>query len=71
MDDPEESTDVSEPATKPRHVVRLPGFLRDEPVGLGTVIKRTTTALGIQPCGGCTQRAERLDRFVGFGRRRR
>jgi hypothetical protein len=69
--DAEHPPDASETATKPAHVVRLPGFLRDEPVGLGTVIKRTTTALGIRPCGGCAQRAERLDRFVGFGGRRR
>jgi hypothetical protein len=66
---PEAETEA--PVPKPAHVVRLPGFLRDEPVGLGTVIKRTTTALGVKPCGGCAKRAERLDRFIGFSGRQR
>ena len=39
--------------------VRLPGFITDEEIGLGDVIKRTTSYLGIQPCGGCERRAAR------------
>ena len=29
------------------------GFITDEEIGLGDVIKRTTSYFGIQPCGGC------------------
>jgi hypothetical protein len=51
--------------------VRLPGFLVEGEVGLGAVIKRATSAIGIRPCGGCEQRAAALDRWVSFrgGRR--
>ena len=43
--------------------VRLPGFARDEEIGLGDVIKRATSSIGISPCGGCTRRAETLNRW--------
>jgi len=55
----------SRPAPVPR-TVRLPGFVSDEPVGLGDVIKRVTTLAGIKPCGGCARRAESLNRRVVF-----
>jgi len=48
------------------HRVRLPGFLSDEEIGLGDVIKRATSYLGIKPCGGCQQRAEALNRWMVF-----
>jgi hypothetical protein len=52
--------------------VRLPGFVSDDDVGLGDDLKRTTTTVGIRPCGGCTRRAEALNRrFVFTGRRAR
>ncbi len=54
---------------RPRHRVRLPGFVSDEPVGLGDVIKRATSTVGIKPCGGCQQRAARLNAWVGFSGR--
>jgi hypothetical protein len=57
-------------AAKQRHRVRLPRFIVDEPVGLGDVIKRGTVALGVRPCGGCQERAARLNRWVGFEPRR-
>jgi hypothetical protein len=44
--------------------VRLPGFLLDREVGLGDLLKRATSGLGIRPCGGCSQRAEVLNRRV-------
>jgi hypothetical protein len=44
--------------------VRLPGFLLDREVGLGDLLKRATSGLGIRPCGGCNQRAEVLNRRV-------
>jgi hypothetical protein len=48
--------------------VRLPGFLVEEEIGLGDVIKRVTYALGAQPCSGCEQRAAALNRWVRFSR---
>jgi hypothetical protein len=47
--------------------VRLPGFLQDEEIGLGDVIKRVTHTLGVKPCGGCERRAKTLNRWVSFG----
>jgi len=49
--------------------IRLPGFLVEEEIGLGDVIKKLTYSLGIQPCGGCRHRAEVLNRWVAFSRR--
>lgn len=46
--------------------VRLPGFLVDEDVGLGDVIKRATSWAGITPCTGCAGRAAALNRRVVF-----
>jgi len=46
--------------------VRLPGFVADEPVGLGDVIKRTALLAGIRPCAGCTERARRLNSWLVF-----
>jgi hypothetical protein len=54
---------------QPRNV-RLPVFITEDPVGLGDVIKRATSAVGVKPCGGCAQRAARLNsRIVFTGRR--
>ena len=52
--------------------VRLPGFISDEDIGLGDVIKRATSSVGIKPCGGCARRAAALNRWLVFsGRHRR
>ena len=48
--------------------VRLPGFVQDEEIGLGDVIKRVTYAVGIRPCGGCETRATALNRRIVFTR---
>ena len=32
--------------------IRLPGFVRDEDIGLGDLVKRTTASLAIKPCRG-------------------
>jgi len=48
--------------------VRLPGFIKDEEIGLGDAIKRTTYAFGLRPCGGCEQRATTLNRWMVFTR---
>ena len=45
--------------------VRLPGFIAEE-VGLGEVIKRATSTVGIKPCGGCQRRAAALNRWLVF-----
>lgn len=50
--------------------VRLPGFISDEDVGLGDVIKRATYAIGVKPCGGCQRRAAALNRWMVFSGKR-
>lgn len=50
--------------------VRLPGFISDKEVGLGDVIKRATSAVGIKPCGGCARRAAGLNRWMVFSGKR-
>jgi hypothetical protein len=65
-----EDPQPDDPPQKTRHV-RLPGFVPDDPVGLGDVIKRATSAVGIKPCGGCAKRAERLNKRVVFTGKRR
>jgi hypothetical protein len=50
------------------HRIRLPGFLKDEEVGLGDAIKRATYSVGIRPCGGCGRRAAALNRWMTFTR---
>ena len=49
-----------------RYRARLPGFIREEPVGLGDVIKHATSNIGMRPCGGCAERAAKLNRWVEF-----
>jgi hypothetical protein len=49
--------------------VRLPGFIIDEEIGLGDVIKRSTSYIGIRPCGGCERRAAALNRWLIFTNR--
>jgi hypothetical protein len=58
-------TGISESAA---HRVRLPGFLIDEEIGLGDLIKKATYATGIKPCGGCERRAAALNRWMRFSR---
>jgi hypothetical protein len=60
-------------AERTPHSVRLPGFISEKAgeraVGLGDVIKRATSIVGIKPCGGCSRRAERLNTWMTFSRR--
>ena len=49
------------------HRARLPGFVSNEEIGLGDMIKRVTYAVGIKPCGGCHRRAAALNRWMVFG----
>jgi len=48
--------------------IRLPGFVRDDEIGLGDVVKRAAYAAGIRPCGGCARRAAALNRRIVFTR---
>jgi hypothetical protein len=50
------------------HRIRLPGFIKDEEIGLGDVIKKVTYAMGIKPCAGCEKRATALNRWMHFTR---
>jgi hypothetical protein len=50
--------------------VRLPGFIANEEIGLGDVVKRATSYVGIKTCGGCDARAAALNRLFVFGPRR-
>lgn len=58
------------PGKAPRRI-RLPGFITGDEVGLGDVIKRATSGVGIKPCGGCSQRAAALNRWMVFTGRRK
>jgi hypothetical protein len=61
--------DTGTKPSAPRRV-RLPGFVRDEDIGLGDIIKRATYAMRLRPCGGCERRAAALNRWmVVTGRR--
>ena len=62
---PERQPETSE---RPAHHVRLPGFLIEGEIGLGDLIKKTTYAMGIKPCGGCERRAAALNRWMTFSR---
>jgi hypothetical protein len=67
---PSDSNDFPDQSEHPPHRVRLPGFISDEEIGLGDVIKRATTYIGIKPCGGCERRADVLNRWLVFTNRR-
>lgn len=60
---------VNKPKSQP-YRVRLPGFISEEDVGLGDLIKRATSAAGIKPCGGCQRRADTLNRWMVFSGKR-
>jgi hypothetical protein len=66
MASPSQGDDPVGQSERPRHRVRLPGFVADEEIGLGDVIKRATSYIGIKPCGGCERRAAALNRRVIF-----
>jgi hypothetical protein len=50
--------------------VRLPEFILEQEIGLGNVVKRATSSIGIRPCGGCEGRAAVLNRWFVFSGRR-
>ena len=62
-----ESKEITEREANPQpYRFRLPGFIRDEEIGLGDVIKRATSAFGLRPCGGCEARAAALYRWLAL-----
>jgi hypothetical protein len=63
-----EEKDKDQGAAKPAHRVRLPGFIRDEEIGLGDAVKRATYAMGVRACEGCERRASALNRWMVFTR---
>jgi hypothetical protein len=48
---------------QPRRI-RLPGFVKDEEIGLGDALKRVIYVTGIKPCSGCEARAASLNRWM-------
>ena len=66
-----ESNDSPDQSAHPPHRVRLPSFIMDAEIGLGDVIKRATSYIGIKPCGGCERRAAAFNRYVVFTGRAR
>jgi hypothetical protein len=64
----EQSKAETDKSDGPARRVRLPGFLIEEEVGLGDLMKKTTYAMGIKPCGGCEKRAAALNRWMIFSR---
>jgi hypothetical protein len=67
MNTPEKEKPAGKIAHQP-HRIRLPGFIKEDEVGLGDVIKRVTYAMGIKPCAGCEKRAAALNRWMRFTR---
>ncbi len=63
--------DQSDQRARPSARMRLPGFISDEDIGLGDVLKRATSSVGVKPCGGCARRATTLNRWLVFSGRRR
>ncbi|UCC81357.1 MAG: hypothetical protein JSW64_08145 [Candidatus Zixiibacteriota bacterium] len=55
---------------EPRRI-RIPGFISDDDIGLGDVVKKVTTTFGIRPCRGCYRRAAALNRWLVFSPRPR
>jgi hypothetical protein len=68
MNDVTEPADPAAAPAQPLFKVRLPGFVRNEDIGLGDVIRKASYAVGIRPCGGCDVRAATLNRWVRFTR---
>ena len=59
----------SEDGATARHRISVPG-LTSETVGLGDVIARIASAVGVSTCDGCRRRARALNSWVSFSPRR-
>lgn len=47
---------------------RLSGFIKEEGIGLGDIIKGVAYQMGIEPCAGREKRAAALNRWMRFRR---
>jgi hypothetical protein len=56
------------PIAPTRRPLTLPNFVSKKEIGLGDVIRRATSAMGIKPCPACEKRARYLNERVVFGR---
>jgi hypothetical protein len=70
MNEGEAKNSQMEKTQRQPYRVHLPGFVTDEDIGLGNMIKRATSTIGIRPCGSCEQRAAALNRWLAFTGRR-
>jgi hypothetical protein len=61
--------DVDKRNDKKPYRISVPGFLHDDELGLGDVLKKVTYTLGIKPCGGCDRRATALNNWLVFSGR--
>lgn len=68
-DSKEDLAEKQPPARQPRRV-KLPGFISEE-IGLGDVVKRATSSVGIRPCDSCLRRAQALNSWIVFSPSRR
>lgn len=66
-DEEKSSTQENADDVHSKHRIRLPFFVNDEDIGLGTVVRKMTYAVGIrQPCAGCRRREVTLNRWISF-----
>lgn len=61
--DAKAKAEEANPGGKPLRI-RLPGFIKDDEIGLGDAITRVTHSFGLRPCGGCTRRSATLNRWL-------
>jgi hypothetical protein len=65
---PDEQVNPEQHERRPRRI-RIPGFITEEDIGLGDVIKKATSAAGIKSCSGCARRAAHLNHRIVFSKR--
>jgi hypothetical protein len=70
MEDKKKKTPAHDQHEPKPYRVHLPGFIGDQDIGLGDVIKRATYAIGVKPCGSCQSRATALNRWMVFSGKR-
>jgi hypothetical protein len=65
------ANDQGDDSAREPYRVRLPRAIADNDIGLGDILKRATSGVGIKPCGGCERRAAALNRWLVFSGQRR
>ncbi len=65
MDTHNPAANPSAPEPEAGFRLRFPHLLKEE-IGLGDVVKKVTTAVGIKPCSACQKRAELLNGWMKF-----